>query len=158
MLIGVAALEGIPTRLHTPRVDICYLNGELVLFRTELKMIETTMDTLREQNSWPLFGIPIAESRRETGARSLLGFLRDGGQLDPVLVALLRDALASMEARSVPAHLEDVVDWVGQSEFARGRALRGLLRTASRIARSRPSLRSAPIDRFPRFSSGIEPS
>ena len=102
-------------------------------------------------------GIPRAESRRETGARSLLGFLRNGGQLDPVLVALLRDALASMEARSVPAHLEDVVDWVGQSEFARGRALRGLLRTASRIARSRPSLRSAPIERFPRFSSGIEP-
>jgi hypothetical protein len=86
----------------------------------------------------------------------LLDFLRRGGRLDPVVVTLLREALASQQAGSVPSHLDDVVDWVGQSEFARGRALRGLLRTASRIARSRPSLHRAPTERFPRFSSGIE--
>ncbi len=103
-------------------------------------------------------GIPIAESGREFSARSLLDFLRRGGQLDPLVVTLLRDALAPMEARAVPDHLEDVVDWIGQSESARGRALRGLLRTASRVARSRASLRPAPVERFPRFSSGIEPS
>lgn len=101
-------------------------------------------------------GIPVSESRRETGARMLLDFLRRGGRLDPVVVTLLREALASQQAGSVPSHLDDVVDWVGQSEFARGRALRGLLRTASRIARSRPSLHRAPTERFPRFSSGIE--
>ena len=60
-------------------------------------------------------GIPIAETRRETGARSLLGFLRRGGRLDPVVVGLLREALVPMEARAVPSHLEDVVDWVGQT-------------------------------------------
>jgi hypothetical protein len=69
---------------------------------------------------------------------------------------LLRDALMSMEARAVPGHLEDVVDWVGQTESARGRALRGLSRTASRVARSRARLVSAPAEPFPRFSSGVE--
>jgi hypothetical protein len=103
-------------------------------------------------------GIPVAEARRETGARSLLGFLRRGGQLDPLVVALLREALTSMEARATPSHLADVVDWVGQSESARGRALRGLVRTASRIARSRSAVRSAPLEPFPRFSSRLETS
>jgi hypothetical protein len=98
-------------------------------------------------------GIPIAESRRKTGARSLIGHLSRGGRLDPVVVALLRDALTSMEARDIPEHLEDVVDWLGQPEAARGRALRGLLRTASRVARSRAELRSTPPEPFPRFTS-----
>ena len=103
-------------------------------------------------------GIPIAETRHETGSHTLLGFLRRGGRLDPVVVGLLREALVSMEAREVPSHLEDVVDWVGQTESARGRALRGLSRTASRVAHSRAALRPAPAKPFPRFSSIVEPS
>lgn len=103
-------------------------------------------------------GIPVAESHRDSGAQSLLGFLRRSGRLDPVLVGLLRDALNTMEAHGIPDHLEAVVDSLGQSEVSRGRALRGLLRTASRIARSRPILRAMPIETFPRFSSVDAPS
>ena len=101
-------------------------------------------------------GIPVSESRRDSSALRLLGFLRRGGELDPEVVTMLRDALAFRESRPVPDHLEDVVDWAGQTASARGRALRGLLRTAGRIVRSRPRLHSAPIEPFPRFSSGIE--
>lgn len=101
-------------------------------------------------------GIPVTESRRDNGAHALLAGLRRGARLDPVMVGLLREALNSMQARSVPEHLEDAAQWVGQSEAARGRALRGLLRTASRVARSRPALRPMPEERFPRFSSGGE--
>jgi hypothetical protein len=98
-------------------------------------------------------GIPVTEIRRTNEARRLLSFLRQGGQVNPVIVVLLREALASMEAREVPEHLEDAVDWLGRSEFARGRALRGLLRTASRVARSRGPVREPACERFPRFSS-----
>ena len=101
-------------------------------------------------------GIPVAESRRDSSARALLGFLRQGGQLDPLIVTLLREALTLAEAHSVPSHLEDVVDWIGQTESARGRALRGLLRTASRVARSRPRPLPTPAEPFPRFDSSIE--
>jgi hypothetical protein len=72
---------------------------------------------------------------------------------------LLRDALVSMEARAVPSHLEDVVDWVGRTESARGRALRGLSRTASRVVHSRAALRSPTAEEpFPRFSSNVQRS
>ncbi len=73
--------------------------------------------------------------------------------LEPTLVAQLKRALAAMEERSVPSHLIDASDWIGQSESARGKALRGLLRTASRIVRSRGPVRQAPPEPFPRFSS-----
>ncbi len=99
-------------------------------------------------------GIPVSDLRRTHYARHLLAFLRQGGQLNPVLVVLLREALALMDSRAVPEHLEDAVDWLGQSESARGRALRGLLRTASRVARSRGPVREPSHERFPRFSSG----
>lgn len=101
-------------------------------------------------------GIPVTELRHTNDARRLLSFLRRGGQVNPIVVELLREALASMESRAVPEHLEDAVDWLGQSESARGRALRGLLRTASRIARSRGPVLENPAERFPRFSSGVE--
>jgi hypothetical protein len=101
-------------------------------------------------------GIPVAENRRSEAAAGLLGQLRRGASLDPVMVTLLREALAPLAGGGVPEHLEDVVDWVGQPEAARGRALRGLLRTASRVARSRGFARPEPPDRFPRFSSQRE--
>ena len=99
-------------------------------------------------------GIPVAEERRETEARTLLARLRSGRKLDPTLVTLLRDALASLDAMPLPPHLADAVDWVGKSETERGQALRGLLRTASRVVRSRGTLRELPDPPFPRFSSG----
>lgn len=101
-------------------------------------------------------GIPIALGRRPNGARRLLAHLRSGGDLDPVVVSLLREALAGREACKLPEHLEDVVDWLGRDEVARGRALRGLLRTASRIMRSRGDQRERPRQPFPRFSSGAD--
>lgn len=99
-------------------------------------------------------GIPVAESLTRTGARRLIASLRQGVGLDPMLVALLREALSPLEGRSLPEHLSDAAEWLGQTEATRGRALRGLLRTAGRVARSRGALREATPDVFPRFSSG----
>ncbi|MCA9501782.1 MAG: hypothetical protein H6748_03150 [Spirochaetaceae bacterium] len=99
-------------------------------------------------------GIPICLERSTTGARALIARLRRGDALDPLLVTLLRDELALRQAAPLPEHLADVVDWVGEEEVARGRALRGLLRTASRIARSRAVREVEAGPGFPRFSSG----
>lgn len=108
-------------------------------------------------------GIPVGSAPRHDEARRLLAHLRDGGTIEPALAKLLVDALiafaseASSKAQPkqvLPDHLEDVVDWVGRSEAVRGRALRGLLRTGSRVARSRGVLRSKADEPFPRFSSG----
>jgi hypothetical protein len=98
-------------------------------------------------------GIPVTPYPRHAAARTLLAELRAGRPLEPTLVAQLGHALAAMEERSVPSHLIDAADWIGQSERARGKALRGLLRTASRIVRSRGPLRQPAPQPFPRFSS-----
>jgi len=99
-------------------------------------------------------GIPVTRERRHPEARKLLAHLRAGRPLDPTLVALLRGALELLASEPVPSHLSDVAEWVGQGEAARGKALRGLLRTAGRVLRSRGSLREPPAQAFPRFSSG----
>ncbi|MEZ4282288.1 MAG: hypothetical protein R3F21_22010 [Myxococcota bacterium] len=120
-------------------------------------------------------GIPVAEVPPPEEARRLLAHLRDGGAVDPLLAGLLVEALRPFQAPAaassaaavratadearraeldLPEHLADVVDWVGRSESVRGRALRGLLRTASRVFRSR-AVMSEPVEApYPRFSSG----
>jgi hypothetical protein len=109
-------------------------------------------------------GIPVADTPRQEEARRLLAHLRDGGTIEPVLAKLLIEALSSFRdsarpagesgPEGIPEHLEDVVDWVGRPEAVRGRALRGLLRTASRFVRSRPAVREPVEEPYPRFSSG----
>jgi len=99
-------------------------------------------------------GIPVSERHTDTGARRLLAHLRAGRPLDPVLAGLLQSALALAEPRPLPPHLADVADWLGASEAARGRGLRGLLRAAGRVLRSRGAVRRREPERFPRFSSG----
>lgn len=103
-------------------------------------------------------GISVALERRNPEARKLLADLRAARPLDPTLVTLLRDALAMLACEPLPSHLVDVAEWVGRSEAARGKALRGLLRTASRVIRSRGPLRAPSPRAFPRFSSGDEAS
>jgi hypothetical protein len=98
-------------------------------------------------------GIPVSARRRFPEARALLARLQRGEAPDPTLVELLREALAPLRAEPVPPHLRDAASWIGQPERERGRALRGLLRTADRILRSRGPLRTRPRDVFPRFSS-----
>ncbi len=98
-------------------------------------------------------GIPVTLERHHPEARRLLAQLRAGQPLDPTLVGLLRRELALLAAEPVPIHLQDVAEWVGQSEAVRGKVLRGLLRTASRVLRSRAPLREPPRQAFPRFSS-----
>lgn len=98
-------------------------------------------------------GIPVRARRLHPHARRLLARLRRGGDLDPTLVGLLRDALERLDARPIPEHLADAADWIGQPERERGAALRGLLRTADRILRSRQTVREHEPDTFPRFSS-----
>lgn len=116
-------------------------------------------------------GIPVADSPSQAEARRLLAYLRDGGVVEPVLAKLLVESLSPFATRPdtmsdaprdptgaspvpLPERLETVLDWVGRGEAARGRALRGLLRTASRVVRSRGALREETGEPFPRFSSG----
>lgn len=101
-------------------------------------------------------GVPVSPYRTDAAARRLLAELRAGGTLEPGLVALLRDALGMLEARPLPEHLEDAAEWVGRSEAERGKALRGLVRTASRIVRSRGPRPEPEQPSFPRFSSHVE--
>jgi len=98
-------------------------------------------------------GIPVVEERRSADARRLLAGLRNGQPLRPSLVGLLREALVRLESRPIPPHLEPTAPWLGATEAARGKALRGLLRTASRVARSRGAQRERNERPFPRFSS-----
>jgi hypothetical protein len=98
-------------------------------------------------------GIPVSPHGPDTAVRRLLAELRAGGSVEPGLVALLREALGMLEAEPLPEHLDDAADWIGRSQAERGRALRGLLRTASRIARSAGPRREPEPLRFPRFSS-----
>lgn len=99
-------------------------------------------------------GIAVTPHRTHATARRLLGELRSGRSLEPTLVALLQRALAAMDEQPLPAHLTDAADWLARSEASRGKALRGLLRAASRVARSRGPRRDLPAEPFPRFSSG----
>ncbi len=98
-------------------------------------------------------GLPVRMRRRHPNARRLLARLQRGGELEPTLVGLLREALDALDAQPVPEHLSDAADWIGQPERERGAALRGLLRTADRIVQSRRPLRVAEPEPFPRFSS-----
>ena len=68
-------------------------------------------------------------------------------------MGLLREALAEVESNALPEHLDDAAEWLGASEGERGKALRGLLRAASRAVQSRGELRIPPKPLFPRFSS-----
>ena len=98
-------------------------------------------------------GIPISERRSHPEARALLALLQRGAELEPTLVQLLVTALEGLESRELPAHLADAAEWIGQPQRERGAALRGLLRTADRILRSRAPLRTPLRELFPRFSS-----
>lgn len=98
-------------------------------------------------------GIPVAEQRQHPEARALLAVLQRGEALDPVLVTLLRSALAGRKARPLPPHLADAAEWIGRDDVERGLALRGLLRTADRILRARGPRRTRPATAFPRFRS-----
>jgi hypothetical protein len=98
-------------------------------------------------------GIPVTRRRGFPEARALLAVLQRGGGLDPRLVTRLRESLAQLPAAPVPEHLAAAADWIGQPESERGRALRGLLRTADRIAISRGPLRERSRKSFPRIRS-----
>jgi hypothetical protein len=98
-------------------------------------------------------GIPSVDTYRSDDARRLIAALREGRSLQPSVVGLLQEALAALDSRPLPPHLEDAAEWLGASEAARGKALRGLLRSASRALRSRGPLRTLEEPPFPRFSS-----
>ena len=98
-------------------------------------------------------GVPVTERREERAARELLGLLRQGASVDPVLKTLLKNALDSSAAACVPAPLAEVSEWIGVGAARRGETLRDLLRLSDRIVRSRPALREKPRVPFPRFSS-----
>ena len=98
-------------------------------------------------------GIPSVGEYRSGDARRLIAALRAGQPLQPSLVGLLTQALAGRDSSALPPHLEDAAEWLGATEAARGKALRGLLRVASRAARSRGPLREPPQQPFPRIRS-----
>jgi hypothetical protein len=113
------------------------------------------LDRARLTERAKAMGVPVTEQRHHPEARQLLATLQRGGELEPTLVQLLKTALARLDARAIPAHLVDAAEWIGQPERERGLALRGLLRTADRILRSRPPLRTPEPEVFPRFSSQL---
>jgi hypothetical protein len=96
-------------------------------------------------------GVPLSERRADGAARALLRDLRQGVSLDPVLVGLLRDALAPLSAEPVPEALAEAAEWLGVGAERRGSALRGLLRASDRLLRARPRRRERERPRFPRF-------
>lgn len=98
-------------------------------------------------------GIAVTRRRSHPEARGLIAKLQRGVAPGPALVAILREHLAALPSVPVPEHLQDAQQWLGQPETERGKALRGLLRTADRIVRSRGPLRTRPRGVFPRFSS-----
>ncbi|CAG1009481.1 hypothetical protein MYXO_03873 [Myxococcaceae bacterium] len=98
-------------------------------------------------------GIPVNPHRTDAAARRLLAELRAGSRLEPGMVQLLRAALGGLDAEPLPEHLEDAAEWIGRSAAERGKALRGLLRTASRIRRSCGPKREPEPPPFPRFRS-----
>ncbi len=98
-------------------------------------------------------GVPVSGQGASSAATQLLGLLRRGAALDPVLAGALREALADVSAREPPAQLAEVIEWVGASDRERGEALRGLLRVSDRIVASRPAGRQRRRRRFPRFDS-----
>lgn len=97
-----------------------------------------------------VLGIPVRHSGAEAEARALAARLR-GAQLDPIMVSVLRDALATVSSEPVPDALADVIEWLGASADERGRALRDVLRLYDTIARSREPVREPEAPRFPRF-------
>lgn len=103
-------------------------------------------------------GVPVTEAYRSDDARRLVAALRHGRPLLPSVVGLLRDALDRLDSTTLPAHLEDAAEWLGASEADRGRALRGLLRAASRAMQSRAALRTPPHQPFPRLRAAPESS
>jgi len=98
-------------------------------------------------------GIPVSGQGTSAAAAELLGLLRRGAALDPVLAGALRSALEGVEAANPPERLAEVVEWIGASDRERGEALRGLLRTSDRITATRSAVRRRRRRRFPRFDS-----
>jgi hypothetical protein len=98
-------------------------------------------------------GVAVEASPADVAARELIASLRRGTALDPRLAALLRAQLAALPATPLPDELAEAAEWIGTSEFERGRALRDVLRLYDVIARSRDPVREAPVPRFPRFAS-----
>ncbi len=96
-------------------------------------------------------GIAVTHRRSFPEARALLAALARGGRVEPSLVGLLKEALEPLASQPLPHHLEEAAPWLGQPERERGKALRGLLRTADRIVQSRGPLRTRPGQEFPRF-------
>jgi len=98
-------------------------------------------------------GIPVTDRREERAARELLGLLRRGASVDPVLKSLLKRALEASPTVAVPAPLAEVAEWIGVDASRRGETLRDLVRLSDRIVRSRPAQRERPRSVFPRFTS-----
>lgn len=96
-------------------------------------------------------GVPVAHPVADAEAHALIARLRRGARIDPVLVSVLREQLASREAAPVPEELADVIEWIGAGDHERGDALRDVLRLYDRIARSRDAVREPEARRFPRF-------
>ncbi len=102
-------------------------------------------------------GVATTERREDRAAREVLALLGAGAAIDPVLVTLLRDALARAPAAPVPERLAEVAEWVGAPIERRGAAVRDLLRLSDRIVRARGAVRSKPKIEFPHFSSRRKP-
>ena len=96
-------------------------------------------------------GVPVLRPSADAAARALIGHLRRGARLDPVLAGVLAELLAERVSEPVPEALDDAVEWIGATDAERGRSLVDVLRLYDRIARSRDPVREPERPRYPRF-------
>jgi len=95
--------------------------------------------------------LPVARASANRVAQHLVAELRGGAELDAELASLLLDQLATRKHSALPEELEEVAEWVGTHEHARGRALRDLLRLYGTIAQSREAVREPERRLYPKF-------
>jgi hypothetical protein len=92
-------------------------------------------------------GAPIADESAAQDARRLIAALRRGGHVGEPLAALLRRELQPGDV--VPDTVDGASEWIGRSDFERGRTIVDLLRLASML----PQRRRPDEISFPRIDS-----
>lgn len=89
-------------------------------------------------------GAPVVDDAAVL-ARELLGEMRRGRRVPAALAAAVAAGLGGRGTWSPPDSVAPALDWMGASDERRGRALRDLLRLASRVpARPRPATLDFP--------------
>jgi hypothetical protein len=126
-------------------------------------LTDEVLDLAKQNATKPLNTQDLIAKARATGigweetanqaAREVVKRLRRGQSLEPALVTLMKEALASMESLDLADELEDAADWLATSDAERGMTLKSLLRLGDAIERSRDSARQRVAPSYPQIDS-----